>query len=265
MCQSVIRFSVCQFKTFSLFACLLLSMGCVKENREECPCRLLVDLSDVDSTMIDIVNVALTDNAGFVYNGSRSVSVSDDVILVPRGEVFMTVSYADGGMMTASGLNIPEGSDCPPIYMCSSLVLTSGHEFVRKYVRMMKNHCVMTIYLEGDKTDFPFDIVVKGNVCGYDSVGLPMTGKFSCMPVTQSDDKFVVILPRQVDASLVMEVNDGTETLKNFALGEYVKACGYDWSEDDLKDISVRIDYARTKVVIAVKGWSEVCEFDIVI
>ena len=92
-----------------------------------------------------------------------------------------------------------------------------------------------------------------------------MTGKFSCMPVTLSDDKFVVILPRQVDASLVMEVNDGTETLKNFALGEYVKACGYDWSEDDLKDISVRIDYARTKVVIAVKGWSEVCEFDIVI
>ena len=80
-----------------------------------------------------------------------------------------------------------------------------------------------------------------------------------------AEDKFTAILPRQMDASLVLEVNDGSETLKNFALGEYVKACGYDWSEDDLKDISVRIDYARTKVVVEVKDWSEVCEFDIVI
>lgn len=261
----MIRSNVCLLKAFSLFFCLLLSVGCVKENREECPCRLILDLSNVDSTRIDIVNITLTANSGFVYKGSRPVPSDEDVILVPRGDVFLNVSYNDDGMMTSSGLKIPEGHDCPPVYMCSSLVSTSGCEFVRKSVKMMKNHCVMTIYLEDDETDFPFDIIVKGNVCGYDSSGVPMKGRFSCAPIMLAEDKFTAILPRQMDASLVLEVNDGSETLKNFALGEYVKACGYDWSEDDLKDISVRIDYARTKVVVEVKDWSEVCEFDIVI
>lgn len=267
MFLSAIRYNVCFIKVFSLTLCISLFTGCVKEDREECPCRLIVDMSEVDPLRIEAVKIAVRGNGGYVFEGMRSSEsyMDDEVILVPREDVFLNVSYADCGMMTASGLNIPEGCDCPPVYMYSVLVPAAGREFVRKPVTMMKNHCVMTIYLEDDKSDLPFDIVIRGNVCGYDSVGYPMEGKFRCEPVMVSDESYAVVLPRQIDSSLLLEVNDGSETLKVFALGEYVKACGYDWSERDLKDIVVRIDYARTRVQIAVKGWSEVYEFDIVI
>lgn len=267
MFQSVIRSNLCVAKTFFLSLCMLLSVACIKEDREECPCRLIVDLSDVDHNSIGSVDIRLTNAQGLLYEGNReweSYTV-DDVILVPRDEIFLNVCHADGGLMTDEGLYIPEGDDCPPIYMYSSLVSTKGQEYVRKPVRMIKNHCVMTIYLEGEEPDSPYNILVKGNVCGYDSVGYPMEGPFCFSPEVVPHSAFDVVLPRQVDASLVLEINDGGDVFKSFALGEYVRACGYDWNEINLKDLTVRIDYAISQVVIAVKGWDEVYEFDIVI
>lgn len=267
MLTSLRSFNLCLVKAFSLSLCALLSMGCVKENREVCPCRLIVDLSEVNPLRIGSVDIRLSSSQGFSYETSREADSyeTDDVILVPRDNVFLNVCYADRGMMTEEGLSIPEGDDCPPIYMYSSLVSTQGQEYVRKPVRMIKNHCVMTIYLEGEQPESPYNIFIKGNVCGYDSLGSPKEGVFCCSPRSVSDSVFDVVLPRQSDASLVLEINDGGEVFKTFALGEYVKACGYSWSEDNLKDITVRIDYAISQVVIAVKGWDEVYEFDIVI
>ena len=72
-------------------------------------------------------------------------------------------------------------------------------------------------------------------------------------------------MPRQMDNSIVLEVNDGTSVLKTFALGEYISASGYDWSAPDLGDITVGIDYTRTKLTVSVLGWDEVYEFDVVI
>jgi hypothetical protein len=57
----------------------------------------------------------------------------------------------------------------------------------------------------------------------------------------------------------------GTSVLKTFALGEYIHASGYDWSAADLEDITVGIDYTRTKLIISVLGWDDVYEFDVVI
>lgn len=267
MLQSLIQSNSCVSRAFSLSLCVLLFVGCVKENREACPCRLIVDLGDVDPIRIESVDIRLSSAKGFSYETSREAEsyATDDVILVPRDEVFLNVYHADSGMMKEDGLLIPEGEDCPPVYMCSYLVSTQGQEYVRKSVRMLKNHCVMTIYLEGEQPKSPYNIFIKGNVCGYDSSGSPRKGVFCSSPRTVSESVFDVILPRQVDASLVLEINDDGEIFKTFALGEYVKACGYSWSEDNLKDITVRIDYAISQVVIAVKGWEEVYEFDIVI
>ena len=258
---------MCVYRTFFLSLCLLLLVGCVKENREECPCRLIVDLSDVDPNRIGSVDLRLTDARGLLFRGCRESESydKDDVILVPRDNLFLNVCYADHDMMTEEGLHIPEGDDCPPVYMYSSLISTKGKEYMRKSVNLVKNHCVMTIYLEGEQPDSPFKIFIKGNVCGYDSTGYPLEGLFSCSPRLISDSVFDLILPRQIDSSLILEINDGTEVFKTFALGEYVRACGYDWTEANLKDITVRIDYAISQVVIAVKGWDEVYEFDIVI
>ena len=252
-------------RIFSLLLCAMLYVCCIKEERGECPCRLIVDLAEVDSASISSVDIQLTCKDGFVHKEKRHADSYDeeDIISVPQEEIFLNVCYGDNGMMNPDGLLIPEDSDCPPVYLYSTLVDASDREFVRKVVKMRKNHCVMKIYVEGD--GFPFDVTLKGNVCGYDASGCPVPGAFRYSPDEVGDSAYTVVLPRQLDSSLLLEVNDGSDVLKVFALGEYIKACGYDWTEDDLQDLTVGIDYARTQIVITVKGWDEVYEFDIVI
>ena len=52
-------------------------------------------------------------------------------------------------------------------------------------------------------------------------------------------------------------------SLKTFALGNYINKCGYDWTAADLQDIVVRIDYACTKLNIAVGAWEHSYDVDI--
>ena len=251
--------------TFSLLLCVLSCVCCIKEEREECPCRLIVDLAEVDSADVASVGVLLASRSDFSYMGERTADSygKDEVILVPRDELFLNVCHGDEDMMGTDGLKIPEGEACPPVYLYSALIDASESEFVRHQVRMHKCHCVMSIYVEGE--GFPFEMTVKGGVCGYDAAGYPRSGDFFCTPDEMGESSYSVILPRQTDASLLLQINDGTGVVKTFALGEYIKACGYDWTDYDLKDLTVGIDYARTQIVIAVQGWDEVYDFDIVI
>ena len=232
-----------------------------------CPCRLVLDLSAVDSLKIPRVDVLLTSRDSMLYEGCRAAESYgiEEEVMIPRENLFLNVFYGDEGMMGMDGMIIPEGKDCPLVYMHSALVTAEGSEIVRHSVRMCKNHCVMTVYVEGDGSAFPFEMVLKGNVCGYDAFGNILPGNFRCPLEAAGDSVYEIAVPRQKDSSLMLEVNDGTEVLKNFAVGEYIRSCGYDWAEADLKDVTVGIDFARTHILIAVQGWDEVYEFDIVI
>ena len=73
---------------FSLLLALLLFGGCVKENREECPCRLLVDLSEVDSLKIPVVDISVAGANEFLFSSHKPVGESnEEMILVPRGRL----------------------------------------------------------------------------------------------------------------------------------------------------------------------------------
>ena len=79
------------------------------------------------------------------------------------------------------------------------------------------------------------------------------------------DDKGAcsVSVPRQVDNSLRLDVDDGTDVLKTFALGEYVTASGYDWSAESLDDITIGLDYSLSHVTLKIEGWEKELHFDV--
>jgi hypothetical protein len=106
---------------------------------------------------------------------------------------------------------------------------------------------------------------VRGRVAGYGANGFPINGDFFYDVEDFSAEAWIMYVPRQTDNSLVLEINDGTAVLKTFALGEYICASGYDWNAADLQDITVGIDYTRTKLTVSIRGWDEVYEFDVVI
>jgi len=58
-------------------------------------------------------------------------------------------------------------------------------------------------------------------------------------------------------------VDDGTDVLKTFALGEYVTASGYDWSAESLDDITIGLDYSLSHVTLKIEGWEKELHFDV--
>ena len=112
---------------------------------------------------------------------------------------------------------------------------------------------------------YGYDLRVKGNVNGYGKDGRPREGDFSYVPSRSEDSGYEVSLPRQSDSSLLLEIDDGTEVLKTFALGEYIKSGGYDWTTPDLEDLTVHVNWAVTTVSITVSAWDWVYECEIII
>ena len=240
--------------------------GCVKERRGLCPCRLSLDFTRLDTSVVASARVNVLGPGGFVYDESINMNsfLEELLINVPKGGCMLCVHSGERGMVNPDrGLFIPYGKDCPPVYMCAAYLDTECETY-RKVVVLRKNHCMLSVLIE-DAEHFPFALAVKGGVAGYGADGTPVEGEFFCSVEGFTDAGWVLSVPRQIDDSMLLEIKDGTSVLKTFALGEYIRASGYDWNAADLEDITIGIDYTRTKLTVSVMGWDEVYEFDVVI
>lgn len=249
------------------WGCVLLVLSCsIKEERDVCPCRLMLDMVDVDTSVVRYAELVVTTSGRTLKRDTLEVNdiVNGYNVDVPRGEVGIGVYFEAGGCVDDEGhLGIEYGDECPQVYMHSSLIKAEG-EMVTEHVLIKKNHCIMTIQVETEK-DFPFRLEAKGHIDGYGLGGIPSVGEFLYAMYTDDSGKCQISLPRQTDASLVLEVHDDSGVLKSFALGEYVAASGYDWTEENLRDITVSLDYSLTRVQISVAGWREEFVFDVIV
>ena len=238
----------------------------VKENRDSCPCRLLLDFSEVDTAVIRSVNVRATSPDGLVFSTQLPYAVLDGEyeIGLPRGDMNLNVSYgAAEYCMQGTELLIPYGEESPQFYVYAERIDTR-REWLRRKVVMRKNHCLMTIRVKDD-SDFPFELEVKGNVCGFDEIGDPKSGDFSCRAPGNAEEGFMVVVPRQLDRSLELCVRENEGLSRTFALGEYMAASGYDWTQDVLDDVTVWLDYCLTHVMITIRTWEGDFSYDVVI
>ena len=246
---------------------VLIMTGCsIYEDRSQCPCLLTLDFSRNEEALLKDVDVRLydanasSDVTGFTLGDDLTTTVL--ALPVPRSEILVSVCHPSG-MMTSGTVTIPVGKDCPRVYMYVSRVRTYAEE-VTDTVLLHKNHCVMNIITEGNRMQ-GYGLTVKGNVCGYGPDGTPLDGKFEYVPSWTGDGTCQVVLPRQKDSSLVIEIDDGTGVLKKFALGEYVSSVGYDWQSPDLQDINVYMDWNLTEISVDVEEWNSRQDHEIII
>lgn len=251
-------------RLLGLLAVTLLAAACpVKEDRDLCPCFLTLDFTSVDSVTVTSVGLLVTAQDGFALSDTLDmVSTGRYLAEVPRDVIHVRAWSGTGALASEEGLIIPSGQDCPLVYMHDSDVKTR-QETVCETIIMRKNHCRLTICADGD--EFPFDMTVKGNVCGYDAYGMPLSGNFDYRLRPEDTGDCSVVLPRQTDASLLLYIDGGGDDVKCFALGEYIVASGYDWNSPDLEDISVTMDFAMMEVRLIIDGWESVYTYDIVI
>ena len=199
---------------------------------------------------------SLSDTVDVMKSGNRYSAP------VPRTDLHIRAWAGTDGLSSEYGLLIPLGNVCPKVYMHDSDVCAEG-EKIYETVFMRKNHCVVTLKTEGG-IRLPSDVMVKGNVAGYDEKGKPLPGRFEfLLEDARGDGVYEFVLPRQSDASLMMEVEDGQGGYKAFALGHYIVSSGYDWNSPDLDDVTVVMDYALTEIRLTISGWEGVYRYEI--
>ena len=195
-----------------------------------------------------------------LYGASHKEYICD----VPHGDLRLNVWYiTEERIDNEFGVVIPYGCECPVLYMASFMVDTWG-ESCREVVRVHKNYCRLTVVVEG-VDDPPYSLTFKGNVDGYKLNGLPSEGDFACVAYPGEEGKLQAGLPRQVDDSLILEVDDGTTVLKTFALGEYIIKGGYDWTTEELQDLTITLDYQITYIKIAISAWDNEYFYNVIL
>ncbi|MBR4978845.1 MAG: hypothetical protein IKY95_07870 [Bacteroidales bacterium] len=244
---------------------LVMGAGCIKEDRSECPCRLFLDFTDVDTSSIASADILMTSEEGFEFvDVVESGYFADYMIKVPSHQISLQVLAGAGHCLSSDmSVVIPYGEECPKLFRHDS-VINADSEVVKERIRLRKNHCVLTVQVEAGE-DYPFKLTVKGRVDGYGSNLKPTVGDFSCRAVPDDSGQCVVVIPRQLDSSLALEVDDGTGSVKTFAVGESIVAGGYDWEAEDLDDVTVTLDYSLTEIALEIIEWTEESVHEVII
>lgn len=247
-----------------VFLAVLLVVSCsVKEDRSECPCVLELNFKISDTLSVRYADLRIDSDDGYIWTDTVDVMGNGGkyFLSAPRTNLHIRAWAGSGGYISDLGLLIPFGEDCPEVYMYDSYVRTEG-EYCCEKVCLRKNHCVMTLVTEGEG-ELSSSLRVRGNVAGYGETGEPLSGDFECLLDDGGlDAGYRVVLPRQMDASLMLEVYDDEGHHKAFALGQYIVSSGYDWTSPELDDITVTLDYTLTEIRLTVSGWESVFVYD---
>ena len=253
-----------EIRLLALLGVVLPVAACsVKEDRTPCPCVLELEFAGPYLAEAGLADLLVFSDEVLVWEDTVDIAryKSGYSLPVPRTSLHVRAWAGAGGYASDAGLTIPLGQDCPRVYMHDSDIVAAGEQY-HETVTLRKNHCVMKLLTEGEGK-ISSDLILKGNVAGYDSVGGPLRGDFEYLLDDKGlDEGYEAVLPRQTDASLMLMVDDGSGSHKAFALGQYIVSSGYDWTAADLEDVTVTLDYALTEIRMTINGWEGVYRYD---
>ena len=251
--------------TFIMFmtVILLLPSCFVKEDRDECPCWMTVEMPDRvghDGSVVLRLHGNYDDGAmDYAYKVSESIKADVGILEyeVPRGSIGVSV-------VNSARLVVPVGEQMDSLYGFFKPYHTRC-ESVKCDVELHKEFCTVSFTLVDEHYESPYDIEVRGNVAGVSPWDLvPVSGAFKYAPVAE-EGVYRLRVPRQVDASLEMVMLSNQEIVNRLPLGEYIIRSGYDWTATDLSDVSVALDLEKQQVMVTVSGWDEIVVMDVVI
>ena len=278
---------------------LFLSSCSIKEDRDGCPCWMMVEMpgqagydgekvghdgrspvgaGDDGCVVLRLRGNSDEDAVDYEYRVTEAVRVDVGALEyeVPRGSVGVSaVAFGneipdrvghDGKSAGYDGdeIRVPVGEQMDSLYGFFKMYHTRC-ESVLCDVELHKEFCTVSFTLGEEGYSSPYDIEVWGNVAGVSAWDLmPVLGEFRYAPM-QENGVYQVRVPRQVDNSLELVMLEDSEIVDRLPLGEYIARSGYDWTAEDLADVNVALDLEMQQVMITVSGWDGVVVMDIVI
>ena len=176
----------------------------------------------------------------------------------------------DGSVKDGSVWTVPIGKDYVPLFRFGYVAAVKEESFTVP-AEFTKEHANVTVqYLGADTFEhaggrFPFYITVRGNTCGIDGLtGLPVRGPFQVTPEEEGIGRFRFTLPRQADHDLVLEMyaREGLYEYSDFQTSYnlyqiLLEKGGITWTEKNLPDLYIEIDFEETTVNVGVFPWGE--------
>lgn len=253
--------------------CTALLAGCsIKEDREECPRYVSVDMSGADiETLLgsgcEQLHLGLVPMGECKAESAASVSLPlEDLpgsyeFEAPReGLRLWGVCSAGGDYCGSGGFVISAGMQCPPVYAWRMELPPGGDDEVP--LSLHKEFCRLDIYFkEGFMSGCEYRIT--GNSCGVDEDGSPLEGGFECALSPDESGLCRVRVPRQADGSLRLRITGGEEEVRVFAIGEYILRSGYDWRAADLGDVTVTVSFTSTSATFIIDLWQKTRYIDV--
>lgn len=244
----------------ALLMALALASCSVKEDRSGCEAFVRLDLSKVPYSYLceegyDVLQVNASSLDKFdnlcLMTEDR---VSEAVLRVQRGVVELSAFCgAEDYYFPETGMIIPPGRASPELYLHHSSFRLDG-ESVSDVVVLCKNFCRLRVHFKNSQG---FGLQVEGKVDGCDALWNPHEGAFLCAMQQKTPGMYEVVVPRQKDNSLSLNVLDGRKVIKGFAIGKVIADSGYDWASKELEDIELTIDYAASTAIVNTSLWEE--------
>lgn len=230
------------------------SCSLVREDRMDCPCELTVEILGQASYP---VSLSLT-GEGFREEWE-----------IPRDTVLRIAVPSPGVQLLAlagvppprdNRVRIPEGNDCPPLYLHTEWVETK-RDSAKLAVRLQKHFCTLSLLLDGPPGNgSPILADVRGCVEGLTLDGEPLKGSFSCRMAPGES----IRLPRQTpEEELWLDIRMPEGVVRSFALGNYMLDAGFDWTAPSLEDLSLEVNLSVTHLTFQTGNWSTAIPFKV--
>lgn len=248
-------------KSCSRLPALLLSaafFSCsVLEDREECPCRIMLfsDMCGAETslTMWRRTDVMLAVSA--LADDSGKILESD----VRRGlNRVCAVCDRSMGNVGEESFIVPPGCQCDSVYACTAQIDCRG-DIAVDTVTMHKQFASLRIHFaDPEFVRERYRILVLSNSCGFSIPYLtPVEGEFGYEIFMDDDAVGHCRLPRQADDMLRIVLRRKEDSVAEycFYVGKAMADAGYNWGEEDLRDMDVWLNYSNQDASVTVADW----------
>ena len=242
--------------------CALCLASCsIKTDRTACPGLVRLTATGGDEDLMQV----FAEGTSSCYEGqiSKAGGKAELSFEIERGPLLLSVmSGLHNCGLADNKVMIGQGGEMDEIYAVSdSLGIYSDIVEVSFVLHKQFALLYLTI-IESESASYPYYVKVTGDVCGMDYTDMsPVRGPFSKLIRPVIGEYHVICLPRQADDSLGLEFYDRDLTkardapVDKIALGDYIRAAGYDWSREDLEDLYVNVDYTNANVSVQIRDW----------
>lgn len=259
------------FRTLCAAAALAAgSVSCsVKEIRDGCPLYVTVLTDRFLRAGLDDGTLAFDSKELEKRNDVDFRSVAGTGVVQALSREYARVGVVSGAekeRFTESSLYTPYGHQAGLIWAYGEIFSVNADEYVVD-AEPHKQYCLVQ-FLFDDRPTAPSDYVwrfrIKADCNGMDLYTLePQEGAYCCPVGPNAVGEWYGVIPRQKRSNMILEVfvpNAGSETEGPteyvIDLGKRFEEKGYDWTREDLSDISVKVGFTSAGIHIEVEDWA---------